>query len=216
MTRLTILFLLCVSVSATRGQSSATHALGGAEACRVVEQAAPATVRRVHVTLAPLQVKPDGGRTFAVTEKAGAVSVVPARAAAALKAILLSDSTYDAAAKLCDFTPTLRYSFEADGVTLDVDLCFGCGDMQTRFNGKFSAISPFDPAYGRLVDISKELFPDDQEIQKLDPKKFKASKPRKLPGSGFLGFVSTRTLCSWSFLPQSRLPSPHYVLWAAF
>jgi hypothetical protein len=70
-------------------------------------------------------------------------------------------------AKACIPIYGVRLQCEAPEGAVDVDLCFSCNILAVRRDGKIVGGEDFDPIRPNLVQLCKQLFPDDAEIQNL-------------------------------------------------
>jgi hypothetical protein len=80
-------------------------------------------------------------------------------------------SYYFDVAKKCVPVYGVRVRFGSNAEAIDVNLCFECNILTVSRDGNPVGGEDFDPARRELVALCKELFPDDSEIQKLDPRR---------------------------------------------
>jgi hypothetical protein len=92
------------------------------------------------------------------------------------RALLADDRSYIfESTKACPYPIyAVRLRFEKAGETVDVSLCFKCGDLEVRRNGKVAVPGydyghDFGPAHAKLLSLCQKLFPDDAELQKVSP-----------------------------------------------
>lgn len=93
-----------------------------------------------------------------------------------LKAVLTDVRNYGGQ-HMCDFMPAIKFRFATGDDTLDVVICFACGDMFFNFNGSavrrenipwVGRLNSFSPAARKVfVSLAKKAFPDDLQIQGL-------------------------------------------------
>src|SRR5262249_50693304 len=88
-----------------------------------------------------------------------------------LSAILLEAATYQEASAKC-FEPGVAFRLRADQRSAEVLICFMCNDINVRPNRKgnrdASQLADFgQPVRVRLLKLTKEAFPDDEQIQNL-------------------------------------------------
>jgi hypothetical protein len=101
----------------------------------------------------------------------GPLDVDPA-VAAELRAILADDSIYDwERAKGCEFDPGVAFRFAKGGSDLDVLLCFSCDEFAAYRGDKRVGGEDFDVARPRLLALVKRVFPGDEKIQALKPRR---------------------------------------------
>jgi hypothetical protein len=88
------------------------------------------------------------------------------------RAILVDPSTYLLDAKKTCGNPIygVRVRFEASDGVLDVNLCFKCSDLETTRDGMSLGQADFHRGRGKILQLCKELFPNDAEIQQLKPR----------------------------------------------
>lgn len=88
--------------------------------------------------------------------------------AARLRAILYDRSTYSNSEAKC-FTPGVAFRIWKDKKSVDVYICFHCDNFLIKTaeheSGKHSFLDT--AARGKLVQLAKDAFPDDPEIQSL-------------------------------------------------
>lgn len=147
-------------------------ALGGTENLAIVKEATSVTAQRVDSKIldnaeqaaAQPPVVYNLGEPFAVAEKE----------AAELKAAFTDGSTFLSPSKTCEFRANVRYTFNAPpDRKLEFVLCFGCGEMDIRRDGKLVSFGPFDGGYGRILAITKKIFPNDEFLAKFTEEAFK-------------------------------------------
>jgi len=77
---------------------------------------------------------------------------------------------------MCDFDPAVIFRFETDAGTVDVVVCFGCGEMMLYRNGKMIdrefEFANHKNTFRRdarraFTALAKKAFPDDPEIKSL-------------------------------------------------
>jgi hypothetical protein len=77
---------------------------------------------------------------------------------------------------LCEFDPGVTFRFATDEGTLDIVICFTCGEMRLYLNGSIikrdipwvGNQNSFSPAARRtFVALAQTAFPDDPQIQSL-------------------------------------------------
>ena len=89
-----------------------------------------------------------------------------------LRTILADDSIYDwERAKGCEFEPGVAFRFAKGGEDLDVLLCFNCDEFAAYRGTKRVGGEDFDVARPRLVALVKRVFPGDEKIQALKPRR---------------------------------------------
>ena len=153
------------------GVSSRVAALfGGAEGWAAIETPEKVTAYRIVRPGVLQHVRaPDMLAGFEVI--AGPVDVEP-DVAAELRAILADDAIYDwERAKGCDFEPGVAFRFAKGGSDLDVLLCFHCDEFAAYRGEKRLGGEDFDVARPRLVALVKRVFPGDEKIQALKPRR---------------------------------------------
>jgi hypothetical protein len=90
-----------------------------------------------------------------------------------LKAILFDERTYlFDSAKGCIFQPGVAFRVWHGKDAVEVLLCFSCQELEVLTRDESGEIvhrahEDFDPAWGPLVKLAQEAFPDDPEIKKL-------------------------------------------------
>lgn len=117
----------------------------------------------------------------------GAVDGIPYRAkgptqdgafAQRLGAIGLEPRTYSLARKACGFRPTVVFRVVNGSRSVSVVLCLGCNQLAVLeknaplseiggFKGRFKISGEFDAFRPELLQMAKEAFPNDREIQTL-------------------------------------------------
>jgi hypothetical protein len=101
----------------------------------------------------------------------GPLDVDPA-VAAELRAILADDAIYDwERAKKCVFDPGVAFRFAKGGSDLDVLLCFHCDEFAAYRGDKRVGGEDFDVARPRLLALVQRVFPGDEQIQALKPRR---------------------------------------------
>jgi hypothetical protein len=85
-----------------------------------------------------------------------------------LAAILADPGTYRFdRAKGCEFLPGVALRTTAGKQPVVILICFGCDELGIYLGGKRVGHEDFDDARGKLVALAKQIFPKDEEIQKL-------------------------------------------------
>ena len=101
-------------------------------------------------------------------EMAAGPVAVPTKLADQLKQLLLDPGSYDfSAAKSCLPDHGVRIEFVDGKRKIDVLLCFECRILSVYDNGQSAGGEDFDPINRQLIDIVKQLFPNDTAIQAL-------------------------------------------------
>ncbi len=120
------------------------------------------------------RLKPDPQkqpREYAVT--VGPVPLSKDLATKVSRDLVTSSSYWWEMGKPCKPRYGLRLSFHRGQDQVDVFLCYECMELLVARNGKMTSglgqAKSFDFMNGRLVLAAKTLFPDDPEIQKLQP-----------------------------------------------
>ena len=95
--------------------------------------------------------------------------------AAKLQTLFTQGATYIAPGKRCRFRANVRYTFHAtpEDSSVSLVLCFGCGELQVWRRGEMIAFSPFDARYEELLNVTKEIFPNDAFIASFSAESFK-------------------------------------------
>ncbi|MEZ5944677.1 MAG: hypothetical protein R3C18_25090 [Planctomycetaceae bacterium] len=109
---------------------------------------------------------PDGSDDSQDYEPTGDVVTLSDEQAARLEAMLASPKAYlwDVA-KSCEPIYGVRLEIEADGHHLEVYLCLQCELLQVMLDGKSVGSEDFDNIAPELIQLIKELFPGDADIQ---------------------------------------------------
>lgn len=96
--------------------------------------------------------------------------VVDDATATELSAILLDPDSYDwPRAKGCEFRPGVGVRYTREVSRVDLALCFSCDELAIHRQGRRVGVEDFDAVRPELVAIVKRLFPDDADIQALEP-----------------------------------------------
>jgi len=129
------------------------------------------SVRACRLTLAK-PVQAEDGPEYQYLE--GPYKDVSTSGADRLRIILADERSYIfESTKACPYPIyAVRLRFEKAGEILDVSLCFKCGDLDVRRNGKVAVPGyeyghDFGPARAKLLKLCQELFPEDAELQKV-------------------------------------------------
>ena len=87
---------------------------------------------------------------------------------AILSKVLTDPDTYlwDSA-KPCEFVPGVALRLSDANVRVDVLVCFSCEELEMYTNGKRVGHEDFDSRRTDLLRVAKQLFPEDEGIQKL-------------------------------------------------
>ena len=87
------------------------------------------------------------------------------------EAILELESMRYSNPKGCDPSPGIAVRLVGETRSVDLLLCFECDMLAFAWVGEDSVIrwQDFDPVRRRLVNLIKEIFPEDREIQQLEP-----------------------------------------------
>ena len=87
---------------------------------------------------------------------------------ATLSKVLTDPDTYlwDSA-KPCEFVPGVALRLSDANVRVDVLVCFSCEELEMYTNGKRVGHEDFDSRRTDLLRVAKQLFPEDEGIQKL-------------------------------------------------
>lgn len=89
--------------------------------------------------------------------------------AQSLRNLLLDHDSYEwDVAKGCMPIYGVRVQFLEEDQSVDVMFCFECDILTIFRNGKITTGEDFDTIRGRLLEIIKPLFPDDELIQGLE------------------------------------------------
>ncbi len=127
-------------------------------------------------SVSAFRIEPDATPVRAGEERVGLHLVtsdkhaVSSADAIALATILQDPDTYDwHRAKGCEFRPGVGLRFTRGASRVDIALCFECDMLTIHRHGKRIGVEDFDDARADLVAIAKRTFPDDEQIQALDP-----------------------------------------------
>ncbi len=159
--------------------------LGGAENLKIVTSAKEVVVFRV----ADDTGKPEDHRTVAMDGlKCDASNTITGPVLQKVVASF-SDVTNFGVEYLCDFDPAIIMRFKTDAGTVDIVVCFGCGEMQVFRDGRIvhrpfqfaaSQNSFHKAAHTAFVALARKAFPDDPIIQSLHlPKSDTGDVPEK-------------------------------------
>ncbi len=147
-------------------------ALGGTENLAIVKEATSVTAQRVDSKV--LDNATQAAAQPPVVFNLGEPFAVPEKEAAELKAAFTDGNTFLSPSKTCEFRANVRYTFNAPpNRKLEFVLCFGCGEMDIRRDGKLVSFGPFDGGYGRILAITKKVFPNDEFLAKFTEEAFK-------------------------------------------
>lgn len=170
---LACLLLSCLSVFAQNQELndlSAGIALGGADVLTTIKNAETVTAQRIDST-------PQDDAPRVLTEL-GSPFNVPAAQATELKTAFSQGATYLSPSKNCQFRANVRYCFITPKDKVDIVLCFGCGEMEVWRGDNLVSFGPFDGGYGRILGITKELFPKDEFLAQFSEQVFKERAAR--------------------------------------
>ena len=92
---------------------------------------------------------------------------VSSTTAEALKTIWLSESSYTSAMYKCEFSPGMVLSFIRDNEQLDLVVCLSCGEVRILKNNALVGNIFFSPAKAKVLEIAKQIFPKDKQLQKM-------------------------------------------------
>jgi len=160
---------------------SAANALGGPEILDIIKHAQTVTVQRVDSKLAEDRAHAQEHPKLIIL---GKPFDAPAAEAEALQAAFCAGSTYLSPSKVCQFRANVRYGFVVTPERkVEIVLCFGCGEMEVWRGGQMVSFGPFDGGYGRILDITKKLFPNDEFLARFNEETFKerTAKMRAAP-----------------------------------
>ena len=90
-----------------------------------------------------------------------------------IKSLLQSPSSYMWDVVSCSPDYGVVYNFQSGGHAVHVAFCFKCNiigifDGDNDASNSINFTSQFDPMRGQMATLSKTLFPNDKEIQKLE------------------------------------------------
>lgn len=154
---------------ATVGPSPMSRLFGGGENMAIVREATRVEAYRV---APPPGSKPMEDYISPLDFEVAAGSVaVPAEMAKELATTLLSADTYNwGVMKECGYPVYgVKLSFFRGNDRVDVFFCFQCGDLAVTRDDKKFGIGDFYHSKRSLVQAVKTLFPDDPEIQAINP-----------------------------------------------
>lgn len=140
---------------------------GGKGSLQAIQQADSVTAFRIE----PDPSRPEAGAASVGIHRviSGPEDVAPADAAA-LAAVFQDPDTYDwQRAKSCEFRPGVGLRFARGASRVDLALCFECDMLTIHREGRRIGVEDFDDARAPLVAIMQRTFPDDAEIQALEP-----------------------------------------------
>jgi hypothetical protein len=150
---------------------SVGNALGGPEILEIVKSAGTVTAQRIDSELADTK---ELAEEHPKIIDLGKPFDVPAAEAEALKAVFTESATYLSPSKTCTFRANVRYGFVAGpDRKAEMVLCFGCGELEVWHKGRMVAFGPFDGGYGKLLAITKQLFPKDEFLAAFTEEVFK-------------------------------------------
>ncbi len=174
--------IVILGLSAARGQDAAlndlsvANALGGPEILEIVKSAGRVTAQRIDSELADTK---ELAEEHPKIIDLGKPFDVPAAEAEALKAVFTESATYLSPSKTCTFRANVRYGFAAGpDRKAEMVLCFGCGELEVWHKGRMVAFGPFDGGYGKLLAITKQLFPKDEFLAAFTEEVFKERAAR--------------------------------------
>jgi hypothetical protein len=174
MTRIFV-FLLLLSLTALAenpdlNDLSAGTALGGPDVLATIKNAETVTAQRIDSI--PQEKAPR------ILTELGPPFTVPTAEAAALKSAFSQGATYLSPSKTCQFRANVRYGFVTAKDKISIVLCFGCGEMEVWRGDNLVSFGPFDGGYGRILEITKQLFPKDEFLAKFSEQTFKERAAR--------------------------------------
>ncbi len=149
---------------------SASTALGGPDVLATIKTAETVTAQRIDST------PPEKGPR--VITELGSPFTVPAEQAAALKSAFSQGATYLSPSKTCQFRANVRYGFVTPKDKIEIVLCFGCGELEVWRGKDLVSFGPFDGGYGRILAITKQLFPQDEFLAAFTDEAFKERAAR--------------------------------------
>ncbi len=165
----TAVFSLFSTLQAQEGNMndfSAANALGGPQILEGIRNATSVTAQRIDSKIAEDRESSDSNLVITTL---GEPFPVPPAEAEALKKVFTTSSTYLSPSKSCQFRANVRYAFiTSPEKKVEFILCFGCGELEVKENGKVVSFGPFDGGYGEILEITKRLFPDDEFLAKFD------------------------------------------------
>lgn len=109
---------------------------------------------------------------FRIGESKEASVKFPTKEFAELRADLADVKNYGTAT-MCDFDPAVRLHFATDAGTLDLIICFNCGEMLVKLDGvPVKRDIPFahgtmtfsDALRVKLLEIARKAFPKDRKL----------------------------------------------------
>lgn len=164
-----------------RSRSKLAEELGGEAVLAVLEKPDRASAIRTRFQLAGSGESPDAYTPFGER-----VSIGP-EARSRLSTLLIDDRSWDFDARFgcCMSHRAVRFQFEGGGHVVDLVVSFGNHTSVTFLDGARMAYQNPDPAARRLIQIGRELFPDDGQLRLLETRGF-GCKPRPDDG-GFFG-----------------------------
>lgn len=94
---------------------------------------------------------------------------IPPKSQHLLASLLNSHNSYSwGVLRGCSPSYGLQTQFKNEGEILDIFICFECNMLAIYKNKKLVGLTYFDPIRSKLIALSKELFPNDSEINSLD------------------------------------------------
>lgn len=130
---------------------------------------APTLVEAFRIAPDAVGPDPDYERVGLHRVTAGPV-VVDEATSSELSSILLDPDSYDwQRAKGCEFRPGVGVRYTRDVSRVDLALCFECDELTIHRQGRRVGVEDFDDVRPQLVSIVKRVFPNDPEIQSLEP-----------------------------------------------
>lgn len=161
------LFPEVVDWSFTSPETSLVRLLGSEKAVDVVRHFDRLEVQRLSGEVLPHRDAP----SLAYHPPRGAPFAAPPDIAQQISQALLDPDAYEwGDAHLCDPAPGVRLTFHRGNDQVDFLLCFECGLLDTYFAGRFITSQSFDHSRDALATAMKELFPDDEQIQAIEPR----------------------------------------------
>jgi hypothetical protein len=147
----------------------ATAVFGSTENLNAIKAATKVTACRIKEPPEDAQRGASWEQVLALYEEGEWIDVRAAQADR-LQQVLSAPRTYEFGfGKSCLPRYGVRLRFEDENQAFDVNLCFECEVLAVTKNDQAVGVGLFDGGAHKLAAICKELFPDDAEIQALNP-----------------------------------------------
>lgn len=137
---------------------------GGQKSLEIMQQPKAVEAFRVESQLAKKDMSKEIGGYEILS---GPVEVLPEHAQALAKILADPKSYHWEFAKTCEFSPGVAIRFRSEKGTTDVLLCLSCDQVAFCQNDNIVGGEDFDDLRGPILEIVKNIFPQDAEIQGL-------------------------------------------------